>query len=71
METEITSRTRGSQTEIWQIIHNVARNPMRTVPNDPLDCALVKELHPPILSTLAMHGGQIKKDTAVYISSDK
>ena len=42
--------------------YNVARNPIGTVPNAPLASAPGKELHLPILSTLAIHGGQVKID---------
>ena len=42
--------------------YNVARNPLGTVPNAPLASAPGKELHPPILSMLAIHGGQVKRE---------
>ena len=40
--------------------YNVARNPRGTVPNAPLASAPGKELHPPILRTLLVHGCQVK-----------
>ena len=42
--------------------YNVAHNPLGTVPNAPLASAPGKELHPPILSMLAIHGGQVKRE---------
>ena len=47
--------------------YNVAHNPLGTVPNAPLASAPGKELHPPILSMLAMHGCQVKKDRDIGI----
>ena len=40
--------------------YNLARNPIGTVHNASLASALGEELHPPILRTLAIHGGQVK-----------
>ena len=40
--------------------YNVAHNPIGTMPNAPLASAPGKELHPPKLSTVAIHGGQVK-----------
>ena len=42
--------------------YNVARNPIGTVHNAPLASALGKELQPPILSTLEIHWGRIKRE---------
>ena len=42
--------------------YNVARNSIRTVPNAPLASDTGKELHPPTLSTLEIHGGQVKRE---------
>ena len=42
--------------------HNVAHNPTGTVPNESLASALGKELHPPVLITLAIHGVQVKRE---------
>ena len=39
---------------------NVARNPIGMVHNSPLASATGKELHPLILSMIAIHGGQVK-----------
>ena len=44
------------------MVYNIARNPMGTVPNVPLDFALGKELHPHILSTITIHGGQVNRE---------
>ena len=49
--------------------YNVARNPIWTMPNTPLASDPGKELHPPVLSTLAIHGGQVKIDIYIYINS--
>ena len=46
-DTETNRRTRDYQTDIWRIRHNVARNPIMTVPNAPIASAPVKEFHPP------------------------
>ena len=40
--------------------YNVARNPIGTVTNALLASDTGKELHPTILSTLTIHGGQVK-----------
>ena len=61
-ETEMTRRTRDYQTEILRIRHNLARNPIGTVTNAPLDSAPGKQFHPPILSLIAMNGGQVNRD---------
>ena len=42
--------------------YKVARNPLGTVPNAPLASAPGKEFHPPTLSMLEMHGGQVKRE---------
>ena len=42
--------------------YNISHNPIGTVPNAPLASAPGKELHPPILSMLAIHGGQVKRE---------
>ena len=44
------------------MIYNLARNPIGTVPNALLASASGKELHPPILITPAIHGGQVKRE---------
>ena len=41
--------------------YKVACNPIWTVPNTPLSSALGKESHPPTLSILDMHGGQVNR----------
>ena len=46
-------------------IYNVERRPLGTLPDAPLTSAQGKELHPPILSMLAMHGGQVKRERGV------
>ena len=46
--------------------YNVARKPIITMPNSPLASALGKELHPPILSTLEIYGGQVKRERYIY-----
>ena len=40
--------------------YTVALNPIWTVPNAPLASASSKQLHSPVLSTLAINGGQVK-----------
>ena len=45
--------------------YNVARNPIGAVPNAPQAYSTGKELHPSILSTLAIHGGQVKRDREI------
>ena len=40
--------------------YNVAPNLIGMVSNAPLASAPGKELHPPVLSTLVIHGGQVK-----------
>ena len=47
--------------------YNGARNPLGTVPNAPLASVPGKELHPPILSKLEIHGGQVKRKIYIYI----
>ena len=42
--------------------YNVARYPIGMVPNAPLASDLDSELHLPILSTIAIHGGQVKRE---------
>ena len=61
-EAKMTRRTRDYQTEILRIRHNLARNPIVTAPNAPLDSAPGKQFHPPILSLIAMNGGQVNRD---------
>ena len=41
---------------------NVAHNSIGTVINVSLSSAPVKELHPPILSMLVVHGVQVKRE---------
>ena len=41
---------------------NVARNPIEAVPNAPLASTPGEELHPPILGTQDICGGQVKRD---------
>ena len=41
---------------------NVARKPIGMVHNAPLASAMGKELQPLILSTLVIHGGQVKRE---------
>ena len=45
--------------------YNVERNTIGTVPNSPLVSDTGKEIHPPILSTLAIHGGQVKREITI------
>ena len=40
--------------------YKVARNPLGTVPHAPLASAPDEAFHPPALSMLDMHGGQVK-----------
>ena len=42
-------------TEVWWMRYNVARNPIGTVPNAPLVSATGKELHPQMLSMIAIN----------------
>ena len=63
----MTRITRDNWMEVWRMGYNVACNPIGTVPNAPLSSAQGKELHPPILSTLVIHGGQVKRDTVAEI----
>ena len=42
--------------------YNVERKPIGMVPNAPLAYALEKEPHPPILSTLVIHRGQVNRE---------
>ena len=42
--------------------YNVARNPIGTVHSAPLSSAPGKEICHPILSMLAIHGGQVKRE---------
>ena len=52
--------------------HNVSDNPIVTVPNAPLASAPGKKFHPPILSTLAIHGGQVNKErVTVFICTEE
>ena len=46
--------------------YNVARNPIGTVPNEPLASARGKELHPPIFITLVIHGVQDNRERERY-----
>ena len=41
-------------------IYKVVCNPFGTVTNAPLSSSMGKELHPPILSMLSMHIGNVK-----------
>ena len=50
--------------------YNVARNLLGTVPNAPLASPLGKELYPPILSMLAMHGDQVKREIGLFHHHD-
>ena len=40
--------------------YNVAHNPIGTFPSAPLTSAPGKELQPPILNMIEIHGGQVK-----------
>ena len=53
------------------MIYNAARNPIGTVPNMPLASAPGKEIHPPILIILAIHGGQVKRDREREIERER
>ena len=50
---------------IWRIRNNVAHDQIGTVNNSPLASASVQEFHPPILSMLVMHVGQIKREIEI------
>ena len=56
--------TRYDHTEVLQMGYNVAHKPIGTVPNALLASALGNEHHPLILSTLAIHGGQVNRERA-------
>ena len=47
-------------------IYNVAHNPLGMLHNVPLAYDPGKELHPPILSMLAMHGSQVNRKREIY-----
>ena len=51
--------------------YNVARNPIGTVPNALLASDPSKELHPPKLSTIEIHEGQVKKDIFITMLSNE
>ena len=42
--------------------YNVAYNLLGLAPNTPVDFDPGKELHPPILSMLEIHGGKVKRE---------
>ena len=46
-------------------VNNVTNKTIGTVPNAPLASAPGKELHPPILGMLDIHGCQVKRDTVL------
>ena len=46
--------------------YNIALKTIGTVPNFPLASATGKEPHPPILSMIAIHGGQVKRDFPTF-----
>ena len=48
--------------------YNVVRYPIGMVPNAPPDSDPGKELHPPILSTIVIHGGQVKRESVCVAS---
>ena len=50
----------GGSMNGWR--YKVARNPLGTVPNAPLASGTGKELYPPTLSMIWIHGGQVKRD---------
>ena len=58
----MTRKTREDRMEVRQMGDNLARNPIGMVNNEPLASAPGKELHPVILSTLVIHGGQVKRE---------
>ena len=45
--------------------YNVAHNPLGAVPNAPLASAPGKELRPPILNMLEIHGGQVNREREI------
>ena len=47
--------------------YKVARNLLAMLPNAPLASSLGKELHPLILITIDMHGGQVNREYHVSI----
>ena len=49
--------------------YNLSRNPIGVVANAPLASAPGKELHPQILSMLAIHGGQVKREIKISCRS--
>ena len=51
--------------------YKLARNPLGTVPDAPLDSNQGKEFHPPILRNLEIQGGQVKRerDTVYHIET--
>ena len=51
----MTRQARDDPTEVWWMGYNVARNPIGAVPNAPLASDPGKELHLPILITLAIY----------------
>ena len=60
-------RTRDNQTDILWIRHNIAHNPIWAVSNAPLALAPRKVFHIPILSTLEIHGVQVKKEREIFL----
>ena len=61
--------TRGDPTEVWRIGYNGARNPIWKVHTVLLASDLGKEIHPQILSKLAIHRGQVKRKRYVFWTS--
>ena len=60
-ENEMNRITRDDQVEILWRRNNVSRNSIGMGTNAPLASAPGKEFHPPILSTLDICGGQVKR----------
>ena len=63
----MTMITRDDLVEVIRMGYNIARNPIGTASNAQLDFAPGKELHPSILSTLEIHGGQVKRNRERYV----
>ena len=62
----MTMITRDDRTKVLWMGYNVARNPIGTLTNAPIASTPSKELHPPILSTLEIQGGQVKIYIYIY-----
>ena len=61
----MTRITRDDRIEVCRMGFNVARNPIGTVPYALIASAMGKELHHPILITLAIHGRKVKREREI------